>query len=179
MRKRAHVLLGPTVNLYCTPIGGWVRVPEDPELTARLAVPYVRAVQAYDVAVTVKHCRQRHRGERGTVDVRAAEASPRAVPAPVEATVTEADLGDHVAYNRPGSTAHHHRLLSEILRDEWGLTASRVGLGRAHDTVGAISGGLTAAMPGPETIFGEPLAEAATAGHPRPTSTPAPPRSSG
>lgn len=55
-RKGAHVLLAPTVNLQRTPVGGRVFecMSEDPELTARLAVPLVQAVQAHDVAVTVK-----------------------------------------------------------------------------------------------------------------------------
>ena len=56
-RKRAHVLLGPTVNLHRTPVGGrtFECYSEDPELSGALAASYVRAVQAHDVAVTVKH----------------------------------------------------------------------------------------------------------------------------
>ena len=168
VRKRAHVLLGPTVNLHRTPIGGRVFecYSEDPELTARLAVPYVRAVQAHDVAVTVKHfVANDTEVERGTVDVRVAEAPLRELYLrPFEATVTEADAwGIMSAYNRLDGEhcAHHHRLLTEILRDEWGFDGFVVSdWDGAHDTVGAISGGLTVAMPGPETIFGEPLAEA-------------------
>ncbi|MBG7603869.1 MAG: glycoside hydrolase family 3 protein, partial [Actinobacteria bacterium] len=56
-RKGAHVLLGPTVNLHRTPVGGrtFECYSEDPELSAELAVAYIRGVQGHDVAVTVKH----------------------------------------------------------------------------------------------------------------------------
>ncbi len=114
VRKRAHVLLGPTVNLHRTPIGGRVFecYSEDPELTARLAVPYVRAVQAHDVAVTVKHfVANDTEVERGTVDVRVAEAPLRELYLrPFEATVIEADAwGIMSAYNRlDGEHCAHH-----------------------------------------------------------------------
>ena len=50
-------MLGPTVNLHRTPVGGrtFECYSEDPELTGALAVAYVRGVQTHDVAVTVKH----------------------------------------------------------------------------------------------------------------------------
>ena len=72
-RKRAHVLLGPTVNLHRTPVGGrtFECYSEDPELTGALAASYVRAVQAHDVAVTVKHfVGNDTEVDRMTVDVR-------------------------------------------------------------------------------------------------------------
>ena len=45
--KGAHVLLAPTVNLHRTPVGGrnFECMSEDPYLTARIAVAYVRGVQ--------------------------------------------------------------------------------------------------------------------------------------
>src|SRR6185503_10869470 len=50
--KGAHVILGPTINLHRTPIGGrnFECLSEDPYLTARLAVAYVRGVQSGGVA---------------------------------------------------------------------------------------------------------------------------------
>ena len=56
-RKGVDVLLAPTVNLHRTPYGGrhFECFSEDPLLTARIGVAYVRGVQAAGVAATVKH----------------------------------------------------------------------------------------------------------------------------
>ena len=55
--KGAHVLLGPTVNLQRTPLGGrhFECFSEDPVLTAELAVAYVEGLQGAGVAACVKH----------------------------------------------------------------------------------------------------------------------------
>ena len=56
-RKGVDVLLAPTVNLHRSPYGGrhFECFSEDPLLTARIGVAYVRGVQAGGVAATVKH----------------------------------------------------------------------------------------------------------------------------
>ncbi len=55
--KGIDVLLGPTINLMRTPLGGrgFECFAEDPELTARIAVGYVQGLQSAGVAATVKH----------------------------------------------------------------------------------------------------------------------------
>jgi len=55
--KGVDILLAPTVNLMRTPLGGrgFEFFAEDPVLAARLAVDYVRGLQAAGVAATVKH----------------------------------------------------------------------------------------------------------------------------
>lgn len=172
IRRGAHVLLGPTVNIQRLPIGGRVFecFAEDPELTAALAVAFVRGVQAHEVAVTVKHLVGNDTEiERGTVDVRMSETALREIYLrPFEATVTEADAwGMMSAYNRLDGEhcAENRRLLTEILRDEWGFDGFVVSdWDGAHDTVGAITAGLTVAMPGPRTIYGPPLAAAVSDG---------------
>jgi len=171
-RKRAHVLLGPTVNLQRTPIGGRVFecYAEDPELTARLAVAFVRAVQAHDVAVTVKHLVGNDTEvDRGTVNAVIPEGALRELYLrPFEAAVTEAGAwGIMSAYNKLAGEhcAHNRRLLTEILRDEWGFDGFVVSdWDGAHDTVAAVAAGLDVAMPGPDTIYGEPLAAAVREG---------------
>ena len=171
-RKAVHVLLGPTVNLHRTPIGGRVfeSYSEDPELTARLAVAYVRGVQAHGVAVTVKHfVANDTEVDRMSVDARMAESTLRELYLrPFEAVVREAGAwGIMAAYNKVDGEfcAQNARLLQEILRDEWGFDGFVVSdWTGAHDTVGAAEGGLTVAMPGPDTVFGEPLADAVRRG---------------
>lgn len=172
VRKGAHVLLGPTVNLARTPVGGRVfeGYSEDPELTARLAVAFVRGVQAHDVGVTVKHfVANDTEVERMTVDARVAEDVLREYHLrPFEAAVKEAGAwGVMSAYNKVNGDhcAESHWLLTEVLRDDWGFDGYVVSdWGGVHDTVGAARAGLTLAMPGPQTVFGPPLAAAVRRG---------------
>jgi beta-glucosidase len=171
-RKGAHVLLAPTVNLQRTPVGGRVFecMSEDPELTARLAVPLVQAVQAHDVAVTVKHfVANDTEVDRMSVDVDVDDRALRELYLrPFEATVTEAGAwGIMSAYNQVGGehAAGNHELLTSILRDEWGFDGFVVSdWYGSHDTVASIRAGLTVAMPGPGTIYGDRLQAAVDAG---------------
>ncbi|HAS13441.1 MAG TPA: glycosyl hydrolase, partial [Acidimicrobiaceae bacterium] len=171
-RKGAHVLLAPTVNLQRTPIGGRVFecMSEDPELTARLAVPLVEAVQAHDVAVTVKHFVANDTEiDRMSVDVDVEDRVLRELYLrPFEATVIEADAwGIMSAYNQRGGEhcAASRELLTAILRDEWGFDGFVVSdWYGSHDTVASIRAGLTVPMPGPSTIYGERLQAAVEAG---------------
>jgi len=171
-RKGAHVLLAPTVNLQRTPIGGRVFecLSEDPELTARLAVPLVEAVQAHDVAVTVKHYVVNDTEiDRMSVDVDVDDRVLRELYLrPFEATVVEAGAwGIMSAYNQRAGEhcAANHELLTGILREEWGFDGFVVSdWYGSHDTVASIRAGLTVAMPGPSTIFGERLQAAVEAG---------------
>jgi len=171
-RKGAHVLLAPTVNLQRTPVGGRVFecLSEDPELTARLAVELVRGVQAHEVAVTVKHYVANDTEiDRMTVDVDVDDRVLRELYLrPFEATVTEAGAwGIMSAYNQVAGEhcAQNARLLQGILRDEWGFDGFVVSdwFG-SHDTEGSARAGLTVAMPGPHTIYGDRLRAAVEAG---------------
>jgi len=171
-RKGAHVLLGPNVNLHRTPVGGrtFECYSEDPELSGELAVAYVRGVQAHDVAVTVKHfvCNDTEI-ERMSVDVRVDERPLRELYLrPFEKAVKEAGAwGIMSAYNKLNGEfcAHNNRLLTTILRDEWGFDGFVVSdWYGVHDTVGAATGGLNLEMPGPVRIYGEKLVSAVSAG---------------
>ena len=64
--KGVHVLLGPTVCIVRTPLAGrtFESFSEDPLLTARLAVAYVRGVQAGGVGCCIKHLRLQRPGAR-------------------------------------------------------------------------------------------------------------------
>src|SRR5690349_24614173 len=71
LAQRIHVVLGPTINLHRTPLGGrlFEAYSEDPLLTGRLAAAYVRDMQALGVAACLKHLiANESETDRNTVD---------------------------------------------------------------------------------------------------------------
>src|SRR5215217_6028322 len=79
-RKGVDVLLAPTVNLHRTPYGGrhFECFSEDPLLTARIGIAYVRGLQTAGVGATVKHfVANDSETERHTVDVVVGERALR------------------------------------------------------------------------------------------------------
>jgi beta-glucosidase len=172
-RKCAHVLLGPTVNLHRTPVGGrtFECYSEDPELSGALATAYVRAVQAHDVAVTVKHfvCNDTEI-DRMTVNVDIDERTLRELYLrPFERAVKDGGAwGIMSSYNRLAGdhTAENRQLLTDILRTEWGFDGFVVSdwFG-VHEPVGAANAGLTLEMPGPVRVYGDRLVDAVERGN--------------
>lgn len=171
-RKGNHVLLGPTVNLHRTPLGGrtFECFSEDPELTAALGIAWVRGVQRHRIAVTVKHfVANDTEVDRHTVDAQLDERTLRELYLrPFERIVTEAEpWGIMASYNRVNGTyaGQNRTLLTEILREEWGFDGFVVsdwfGL---HDAAAGATAGLTIEMPGPALQYGPALAAAAAAG---------------
>ncbi|MFD4372152.1 beta-glucosidase [Streptomyces sp. NPDC058486] len=171
-RKGVHVLLAPTVNLHRTPLGGrhFEAYSEDPYLTGAIGTGYVQGVQDGGVGTTVKHfVANDAETDRFTVDNRIAPRPLRELYlAPFEAIVANAHpWGIMTAYNRVnGVTMTEHRyLVNEVLRGEWGFDGCNVSdWVAARSTAGDIEGGLDVAMPGPDTVYGEPLAAAVRAG---------------
>ena len=56
-RQHIHVVLGPTINLHRTPLGGrlFEAYSEDPLLTGRLAAAYVKGMQDKGIGACLKH----------------------------------------------------------------------------------------------------------------------------
>ncbi|MFD5816421.1 beta-glucosidase [Streptomyces sp. NPDC127038] len=171
-RKGVHVLLAPTVNLHRSPLGGrhFEAYSEDPLLTGAIGAGYVRGVQSGGVATTVKHfVANDAETDRFTVDNLVSERALRELYlAPFETIVATArPWGVMTAYNSVNGTtmSEHGRLVNDVLRGEWGFDGFNVSDWRAaRDTRAAIEGGLDVAMPGPRTVYGEPLAAAVRAG---------------
>ncbi|WP_069165640.1 glycoside hydrolase family 3 protein [Nocardia altamirensis] len=167
-RKEVQVLLAPTVNLHRSPLGGrhFECYSEDPYLTAQIGTGYVRGVQDGGIGTTVKHfVANDAETDRFTVNN---VVSPRALRelylAPFEAIVHDAGTwGVMAAYNKVNGTTmtEHAALLNGVLRGEWGYDGIVVSdWMAARSTVGAITGGLDIAMPGPQGVFGDPLVAA-------------------
>ncbi|MDH3753126.1 MAG: glycoside hydrolase family 3 C-terminal domain-containing protein [Acidimicrobiia bacterium] len=164
-RRQAHILLGPTINIARTPIGGrnFECYGEDPELTARLAVGFIHGVQSNRVAATPKHFLGNDTElERHTVDVVVDERTLREVYLrPFEAAVIEADakavMSSYNLVNGVHAT-ENRELLRTILRDEWGFDGLVVSDWFATtSTVATAVGGTTIEMPGPARFFGRYL----------------------
>jgi beta-glucosidase len=170
--RSVHILLGPTVNLHRHPLGGrhFEGFSEDPILSARLAVAYVRALQARGVAATVKHfVANDTEFERHTISSDVPERVLRELyHVPFEATVVDAGAWAVMsAYNKVNGTyaAEHASLLGGTLRDEWGYDGAVISdwFG-TKSTVASALAGLDLEMPGPPVHFGRRLSDAVAAG---------------
>jgi beta-glucosidase len=170
-RKGVHVLLGPTVNLQRTPLGGrhFECYSEDPLLSGEIAAGFVRGVQAHGVGTTVKHLvGNDFETDRMEVDVRIGDRALRELYlAPFERVVRAGGWGVMSAYNGVNGApmASNGPIQDEILKREWGFDGVVVSDWRAaRSTVGAALGGLDIAMPQLENPWGAALVEAVRAG---------------
>lgn len=170
-RKGVDVVLAPTVNLHRTPAGGrhFECYSEDPLLTARIGVAYVRGLQRHGVGATVKHfVANDTETERFTVDVQVTERILHELYlAPFEAVVREGGVWSVMAaYNRVcGVSMTASPLLREVLQRDWGfdgVTMSDWGANR--ETVATGRAALDLTMPGPDGPWGEALLAAVRAG---------------
>ena len=167
-RRQAHVLLGPSINLHRTPIGGrtFEYYSEDPELTARLAVASVRGIQSHGVAATVKHfVANDTEVDRFTVDVQLDERVLHELYLyPFERAVRDAGTWAIMsAYNRllGDYCSANHGLLTTLLRDRWGFDGAVISdWYGAHSTDGCANAGMSIEMPGPARVYGDKLERA-------------------
>jgi len=155
-RKHADVLLGPTVNLQRTPLGGrhFECLSEDPLLSGRIGAAYVRGVQAGGVAATAKHyVANDSETDRFTVDVRVDERALRELYlAPFELLVRDGDAWVVMAaYNGVnGCTMTESPLLADPLKREWGFDGVVVSDWSAtRSTEASARAALDLVMPGP------------------------------
>ncbi len=166
--KGVDVLLAPTINVMRTPLGGrgFESFGEDPVLIARMAVAYVAGLRRAGVAAAAKHfVGNDSETERWTYDARIAEHVLRELYlVPFEACVREAEL-DLVmtGYNMVNGVTmtEHARLLSAVLKDEWGFRGVALSdWHAARSTVATAAAGLDLAMPGPSGPWGNQLTAA-------------------
>jgi len=125
--RNKDFILGPGVNLARLPLYGrnFEYMGEDPILAAKLVVPQIEAIQANDVAATVKHyALNTQELNRIGVNAKPNERTLREVYLPAfEAAVKEAGvLGMMGSYNQYyGTNANQSKhLVMDILKGEWG-----------------------------------------------------------
>ncbi len=170
-RKGVDVLLAPTVNLHRTPYGGrhFECFSEDPLLTARIGIAYVRGLQRAGVAATVKHfVANDSETQRMTLDARVgARALRELYLAPFEAIVREGGVWSVMAaYNGVnGQPMTESPLMRDILHGEWGFDGVVMSDWFAtRTTVPSAVAALDLVMPGPAGPWGDALIAAVRAG---------------
>lgn len=163
--KGAHVVLGPTINIQRSPLGGrgFESVSEDPIVSGIIAAHYVRGLQESGVSATLKHfvCNDME-SERMAVDSLVTDRALREIylvpfMIAIEMAKPRAVM---TSYGKVNGThaAENHRILQDILRDEWkwkGLVMSD--WYGTYSTSEAINAGLDLEMPGPSRWRGEAL----------------------
>ncbi|HEY3757483.1 MAG TPA: glycoside hydrolase family 3 C-terminal domain-containing protein [Opitutaceae bacterium] len=137
-----NVLLAPGVNIARTPLCGrnYDYYGEDPWLTSRIAVAYIRGLQERQTVACVKHFALNNQEVmRGTIDVDVDERALREIYLPAfEASVREGGvLSIMGAYNqfRGQHCAENDYLLNQVLKGEWGFRGAVISdWGAVHDT---------------------------------------------
>ncbi|RSN26186.1 glycosyl hydrolase [Amycolatopsis sp. WAC 01416] len=150
------VVLGPGVNIKRSPLCGrnFEYYSEDPLLSGVLASAYVRAMQAEGAGASVKHfAANNQETDRMRVSVEVDERTLREIYFPAfERVVTEAHPATVMcSYNRVNGVyaSQNRRLLTDVLRDEWGFDGAVVSdWGAVNDRVAALVAGLDLEMPG-------------------------------
>ena len=168
--KEVDVVLGPTINLHRSPLGGrhFEAYSEDPLLTAELAAAYVAGVQASGVAATPKHyVGNDFETERFSVDVQIGERALRELYLlAFEKAVSEAGAWAVMsAYNSVnGTTGTESPLLTTPLSTEWGFDGVVISDWTAVRSLESARQSQDLAMPGPDGAWGAALVDAVRRG---------------
>ena len=125
--KGASVVLGPTMNMQRSPLGGrgFESFSEDPVLAGQMGAATVQSLQSKGVAATVKHfvCNDQE-DERMKMDSIVTERALREIyTMPFQITELLAKPWCYMtAYNRVNGVhaSENVHLLVDILREEWG-----------------------------------------------------------
>ncbi|KAL5637442.1 hypothetical protein ACGC1H_004013 [Rhizoctonia solani] len=159
--KGCHVLLGPTINIQRSPLGGrgFESYSEDPLLSGTLARAFIKGVQSEGVSATIKHyVTNDSEFERMSMS---SELSTRALREiylrPFELACRDPETAPWAvmtAYNRVNGlhASENKYLLDSVLRKQWGwdgmIMSDWYGTYSADTSIKA---GLDLEMPGPPT----------------------------
>lgn len=162
--KDVDVVLGPTINLHRSPLGGrhFECFSEDPELSGELAAAYVAGMQEAGVAACPKHyVANDSETDRFTVDVEVDERALRELYlAPFERAVTDAHAWTIMSsYNSvTGVTMTENDLLETPLNTEWGFDGVVISDWTAVRSLDAVAAAQDLAMPGPAPAWADLVA---------------------
>ncbi|CAH0046855.1 unnamed protein product [Clonostachys solani] len=166
-RKRAHVLLAPTMNISRSPFGGrnFENFGEDPFLTGTLASAYIDGVQSEGVGACMKHyVANDQETRRFNMDEKIDERTLREIYLkPFHMALSVNPWTAMTAY--PKVNGEHvdmsQHLVKNILREEWGYNNLAMSdWGGLNDTVKSILATTDLEMPGPPLRYGRALKDA-------------------
>ncbi|KAG9255507.1 family 3 glycoside hydrolase [Emericellopsis atlantica] len=172
--KSAHSILGPTINMQRSPLGGrgFESIGEDPYLAGLGAAALVRGIQSTGVQATIKHflCNDQEDKRMGVHSIVTERALREIYALPFQLAVRDAQPGGFMtAYNGINGVfcSENPKYLDEMLRKEWGwdgmIMSDWFG---TYSTTDAVKAGLDLEMPGPPKFRGEALKFNVTTGKP-------------
>ena len=153
--RGVHILLGPGVNIYRSPLCGrnFEYFGEDPYLAAQTAVQYIKGVQSQGVMACIKHYaanNQEWDRHHASSDVDERTLHEIYLPA-FRAAVEEAGVGSLMASYNLINTVHateNKYLNIDVLRKMWGFEGILMSDWTAtYSAINAANGGLDLEMP--------------------------------
>ncbi|GAB6903876.1 beta-glucosidase [Kineosporia succinea] len=168
--KNVHAVLGPTVNLHRSPLGGrhFEAYSEDPVLSAEIAAAVVEGTQSSGVAACLKHyVANDYETQRYTADTVVDEKAlyELYLLAFEKAIVSARCWMVMSAYNHVnGTLATESELLEAPLKTDWGFDGVVVSDWTAVRTIASARAAQDLVMPGPDGPWGEALVKAVEAG---------------
>lgn len=165
-RKGVDVVLGPTINLHRTPLGGrhFECLSEDAMLTGALAASFTRAIQSLGKGACPKHyVANDFETDRYNVDIRVDDRTLNEVYLrPFEDAVVDGGAWTIMSsYNKVnGTTLTEHDLLQDPLRSRWNFDGVVISDWTAVRTLESAKAEQDLVMPGPVGPWGESLVAA-------------------
>jgi len=154
--ENVRIVLGPGVNIKRSPLCGrnFEYFSEDPYLAGEMASAFIDGVQSKGIGTSVKHyAANNQETRRWSSDSQVDERTLREIYLPAFRKAIEHSQPATVmcSYNRLNGeyASESHRLLTKILRDEWGFEGFVVSdWGAVNDRVKGLIAGLELEMPG-------------------------------